>query len=243
MWHLSINVFEKNPPMELVFISWCSVLGEQKDWGCSLSSGKTVSQGCSQCRRGSVTPQNWNGGQGKNGERGTSPDSADCQTRAWWYGKSGIHLQSPASKGGQQGTSVRWLQPKTGLESVSEAELPVAKFPGDNHKCNRRDATFNNTRHYFKWTGVFISNGITSNLLPSAFLIQISVSKRYRTERYWTDWVYGREFHIQRKPKEEYLEISMQKKDNLSQHYWQVFPTAFSKITFTLCFLVLKIPV
>lgn len=66
---------------------------------------------------------------------------------------------------------------------------------GENHKCKKPDATFNNSGHCFKWTGACISNGISSNLLLSAFIIQFSVSERYKTERYRTDGFYGQAFY------------------------------------------------
>lgn len=190
MWHLSINVFEKKAPLELVFITCCPVY-----WG---AEGLRV-----------LTEDRWDSSQGCSLHRGAGQGRWEGQVpwQCWSSDKSMVTGQvcdSPR-KSSQQ---VRATRHRAGCRHASEmapaktrtgervwGRATCSKAPKGRTTNAKKDATFNNSGHCFKWTGACISNGISSNLLLSAFIIQFSVSERYKTERYRTDWFYGQAFY------------------------------------------------
>lgn len=173
-----------------LFPAFLSV-GEQ-DWGWSLGSGKTAAKGVPSIGRAMALPSTVQGGQGKDGERSPSPDSAQHGSIRQKHGNrvslgftEKVQQASEGSKAQDRLQAHQWNG--SGQKQDSRACLKQSYLQqdsqGENHKCNKTDATFNNTGHCSKWVGAWTSNGITSNLLPSAFIIQFSVSERYKTER------------------------------------------------------------
>lgn len=128
MWHLSINVFGKKAPLELVFIVSFPVC-----WGAGprilTEEWWDSSQGCSKHRWGSVTPH-WTGRVGQGWWEGHIPTALIIRQKHGNRVSLGFTDKSSQQGTGQgAGTSMRWFQPKTGVESMSRAELPAARFP------------------------------------------------------------------------------------------------------------------
>lgn len=202
MWHLSINVFEKKAPLELFFYCLLSCLlrgrkTEDSHWGEVREQPRVLPAQVGQCR----SPALSKGSRARLG-RGAGPLTVlIIRQKHGDRASLGFTWQvQPASEGSKAQGRVQACQrdgssQKQNLRACLRQSYLQQGSQGENHKCNKTDATSSNTGHCFKWVGACLSNGITSNLLPSAFIIQLSVPERYRTERYITDWFYGKEFH------------------------------------------------
>lgn len=179
--------FGKKAPLKLVFIA-C--------WGAeALRSSETAAKGAPSTGGAVSHPSSEQGRQGKRVSGAHPLTGLIVRQQHGDRVNSGIHQESPASEGSKaQGSMQAHHWDVSGQNQDLTAHLRQTYLQqssqGENHKCNKTDATFNDSGQCFKWAGACISNGINNNLLLSAFIIQFSVSERYRL-----DWVYGKEFH------------------------------------------------